>query len=204
MPNGRTLEQAEKQLAVLAEENRRLAAELDSLESQSKTLERVALEARAAQAVAEKENSRLKTKLETAQGQIAELQQSHKTLSAQVGRLGLQVEKAPLNPLTVEEASQLFDRVLGAFRTTKTLELREASLSLKLATAKLGGTSVLLVPEPTGVDPATLHELKVNLTPSIRETASTKLAPLAPAMPAPVRRPAKAAAKKAAARKRGK
>ncbi len=167
MANGRTLEQAEKQLALLAAENRRLAAELEGLQNQGLVLEKAAREARILQAAAEKDAAGLKSKLETSEKQSAEIREANKVLTAQVARLGRQVEKTPLNPLTVEEASALFNRVIGAFRTSKTLEVTQASLSLKLATAKLGDTAVLLLPDPKSVDPATLHELRIDLTPAI-------------------------------------
>jgi len=77
----------------------------------------------------------LKSKLETSEKQSAEIREANKVLTAQVARLSKQVEKTPLNPLTVEEASALFHRVIGAFRTSKTLDVKQASLNLKLATA---------------------------------------------------------------------
>lgn len=54
--------------------------------------------------------------------------------------------------------------MLTAFRSSKTLEIREASLSLKLATGKIGDVPVILLPDPKSADPATLHELKIDLT----------------------------------------
>src|SRR5215204_4442172 len=202
MPNGRTPEQAEKQLALLAAENRKLAAELESLQNQGLVLEKAAGDARTARAAAEKDAAGLKSKLETSEKQAIEIREANKALTAQVARLGKQVKKMPLNPLTVEEASALFDRVIGAFRTSKTLEVKQASLNLKLATAKLGDTAVLLLPDPKSVDPATLHELRIDLT----AAAGAELASAAPA-PTPVTRPTTVrAAKRAAktpARKRG-
>jgi len=112
----------------------------------------------------EKDAAGLKSKLEASEKQSAEIREANKALTAQVARLGKQVEKTPLNPLTIEEASVLFDRVIGAFQTSKTLEVKQASLNLKLATAKLGDTAVLLLPDPKSVDPATLHELRIDLT----------------------------------------
>ena len=203
MANGRTLEQAEKQLALLAAENRRLATELEGLQNQSLVLEKVARDARTVQAAAEKDAAGLKSKLEISEKQSAEFRDANKALTAQVARMGKQVEKTPLNPLTVEEASVLFDRVIGAFRTSKTMEVKQASLNLKLATAKLGDTAVLLLPDPKSVDPATLHELRIDLTAATR----TDLAPEAARLPTPVPRPlAVSTAKrpaKAPARRRG-
>lgn len=201
MPNGRTLEQAEKQLALLAAENRRMAAELEGLQNQGLVLEKAARDARTVQAAAEKDAAGLKSKLETSEKQSAEIREANKVLTAQVARLSKQVEKTPLNPLTVEEASALFDRVIGAFRTSKTLDVKQASLNLKLATAKLGDTAVLLLPDPKSVDPATLHELRIDLTAATR----TEVASEAP-LPTPISKPiavrtAKRAAK-APARKR--
>jgi hypothetical protein len=202
MPNGRTLEQAEKQLALLAAENRRMAAELEGLQNQGLVLEKAARDARTVQAAAEKDAAGLKSKLETSEKQSAEIREANKVLTAQVARLSKQVEKTPLNPLTVEEASALFDRVIGAFRTSKTLDVKQASLNLKLATAKLGDTAVLLLPDPKSVDPATLHELRIDLTAATRTEVASEAAPL----PTPISKPiavrtAKRAAK-APARKR--
>jgi hypothetical protein len=185
MPNGRTLEQAEKQLALLAAENRRLAAELEGLQNQSLVLEKAARDARTVQSAAEKDAASLKRKLEISEKQSAEFRDANKTLTAQIARLSKQIEKAPLNPLTVEEASVLFDRVIDAFRTSKTMEVKQASLNLKLATAKLGDTAVLLLPDPKAVDPATLHELRIDLTAATR----TEQAPEAVPLPTPVLRP---------------
>ncbi len=201
MPNGRTLEQAEKQLALLAAENRRMAAELEGLQNQGLVLEKAARDARTVQAAAEKDAAGLKSKLETSEKQSAEIREANKVLTAQVARLSKQVEKTPLNPLTVEEASALFDRVIGAFRTSKTLDVKQASLNLKLATAKLGDTAVLLLPDPKSVDPATLHELRIDLTAATRtEVASEAPLPTPNSKPIAVRTAKRAA--KAPARKR--
>jgi len=207
MANGRTAEQAEKQLALLAAENRRLAAELEALQNQSVVLEKAARDARAVQTAAEKEAAVVKRKLETLEKQSAEILGANKTLAAQIGRLSKQVEKSPLNPLTVEEGAALFDRVLGAFRTSTTLELKQASLNLKLATAKLGDTAVLVLPDPKSVDPASLHELRIDLTsPVAAERPSerpSEVAPVRTTVPKPTAVPtAKRAAAKPPARKR--
>ena len=87
MPNGRTLEQAEKQLALLAAENRKLAAELEGLQNQGLVLEKVARDARTVQAAAEKVAAGLKSKLEISEKQTAEFRDANKTLTAQVARL---------------------------------------------------------------------------------------------------------------------
>jgi hypothetical protein len=182
MSNGRTLEQAEKKLALLAEENRRLAAELESLQKQGPALEKAASDARTGQAASEKAAQGLKSKLENSEKQLAEVQNANKVLIAQVSRLGKQAEKTPLNPLTVEEGSALFDRIIGAFRNSRTLEVKNASLNLKLATAKLGDTAVLLLPDPKSVDPATLHEIRIDLT----AAAGAELASAVVPQPQPV------------------
>jgi K+/H+ antiporter YhaU regulatory subunit KhtT len=209
MANGRTPEQAEKQLALLAAENRRLAAELEALQTQSVVLEKATRESRTGQATAEKEAAVVKRKLETLEKQSAETLQANKTLTAQVARLSKQVEKSPLNPLTVEEGSALFDRVIGAFRTSTTLELKQASLNLKLATAKLGDTAVLVLPDPKSVDPATLHELRIDLTspvaaelPSVAAELSSEVAPLRTRVLRPTASRIAKRAAKAPARKR--
>jgi uncharacterized protein YigA (DUF484 family) len=201
MANGRTLEQAEKQLALLAAENRKLAAELEGLQNQGLALEKAARDARTVQAAAEKDAAGLKSKLETSEKQSVEIRETNKVLTAQVARLGKQVEKTPLNPLTVEEASALFGRVIGAFRTSKTLEVKQASLNLKLATAKIGDTAVLLLPDPKSVDPATLHELRIDLTAAVGAELASAAAP--PPTPVPGTTAARTAnrATKAPARK---
>jgi regulator of replication initiation timing len=165
MSNGRTLAEAEKQIAELVKENKRLAVELEGAQGQSAVLQTAISKAIAERTTAEKQAATLKTQLESAQETLAKLMPENDALTAQVGRLTRQVEKNPLNPLSVEEASVLFDRVLTAFRSSKTLEIREASLSLKLATGKIGDVPVILLPDPKSADPATLHELKIDLTP---------------------------------------
>jgi hypothetical protein len=164
MSNGRTPEQAEKQLALLVEENRRLAAELESLQKQGQVLEKAASDARTALAASEKAAAAVKSRLQISEKQLADTQNASKVLTAQVARLGKQADKTPLNPLTIEEGAALFDRVLGAFQTSKTLVVKNASLNLKVATAKLGDTAVLLLPDPKSADPATLHEIRIDLT----------------------------------------
>ena len=183
MPNGRTLEQAEKQLLLLAAENRRLAAELEGLQKQGLVLERAVRDARTAQTTAENNAATFKSKLETSEKLLAENQNASKVLTAQVARLGKQVEKTPLNPLTVEEGSALFDRVIGAFRNSKTLDVKQASLNLKLATAKLGDTAVLVLPDPKSVDPATLHELRIDLTAATVAELASEASPLPTSVP---------------------
>lgn len=203
MANGRTLEQAEKQIALLVAENRRLAGELDALQKQSAVLENAARDARAAQAAAEKDTTSLKSTLDASTKELAQTRDANKVLTAQVGRLNKQVDKQPLNPLTIEEGSQLFDRVIGAFRGTRGLEVKQASLNLKLATAKLGDNAVLLLPDPKSVDPATLHELKLDLitTPRLEETTRPAPPPLPRPVPAPLPSPLVTPAARAAARK---
>ena len=175
MTNGRTLEQAERQLALLAEENRRLAGELEGVQKQSQVLERTVRDAREAQASAEGRAAGSERKLQATAKQIETLTEANKRLSAQVDRLTKQVGKQPLNPLSVEEAANLFNRLISGFDALKMLEVRNASLTLKLATAKLGETPVLLLPDPKAVDPATLHELKLDLTASRLPEAAVEI-----------------------------
>jgi hypothetical protein len=186
MATGRTLEQAEKQLVLLAAENRRLAAELEGLQTQLLALEKAARDARAAQSAAEKIATSAKSKLETLEKQSADDRSANKVLTAQVARLGKQVEKTPLNPLTIEEGSALFDRVIGAFRTSSSLDVRQASLNLKLATAKLGDTAVLMLPDPKSVDPATLHELRIDLTAAAGPERPSEEVPRPTVVPRPI------------------
>lgn len=174
MSNGRTLAEAEKQIAALVEENKRLAAELEGTQGQGAVLENAVSKALAERTAAQKQAADLKTQLESAQDALAKLKPENDALIAQVGRLTRQVEKNPLNPLSVEEASVLFDRVLTGFRSSKTLEIRAASLSLKLATAKIGDVPVILLPDPKSADPATLHELKIDLS---TLTSPSRIAP---------------------------
>ncbi len=164
MPNGRTLEQAEKQIAALVEENKRLAAELDGRQTAGAALERAARDALVAKTAAERESANAKAKLEAAQKQVTLLQQANATLTAQARRLNRQVEKSPLNPLTIEEASALFEGVIRPFQTSKTLEVRGMTLSLKLGSGKIGNVPVILVPDPKSADPALLHEIRLDLT----------------------------------------
>jgi len=164
MPNARTLEEAEKQIAALIEENKRLAAELEGTQTTGATLEKATREALAAKNSAEKEAAGAKAQLETIHKQVADLRQTNATLTAQAARLNRQVEKSPLNPLTVEEASALFERIVAPFRASPTLELRDVSLTLKLASGKIGDVPVILVPDPKSADPALLHEIKLDLT----------------------------------------
>jgi uncharacterized protein YigA (DUF484 family) len=202
MPNGRTLEQAEKQLALLAEENRRLAAELESLQKQGPALEKAVSDARTTRAASDKAAAELKSRLETSEKQLAQVQGANKVLTAQVSRLGKLADKTPFNALSIEEGSALFDRVIGAFQTSKTLEVKNASLNLKLATAKLGDTAVLLLPDPKSVDPATLHEIRIDLTVAAGAGLASQLVPQSvPVAKAMARAPARAATK-APARKR--
>jgi len=204
MPNGRTLEQAEKQIAALVEENKRLATELEGLQTAASALEKSTKDALAAKTAAEKSVATAATRLEAANRQVAELKSANSVLTAQTSRLNRQVEKAPLNPLTVDEATVLFDGVLKAFRGSPTLEVRNVSLNLKLASAKIGDVPVLLVPEPTSVDPALLHELRLDLTTRATEVATTIRQPAVPPV-GPTRgvavdkaaRPAKTAKKRA-------
>jgi hypothetical protein len=202
MAGGNTLEQ---QLSLLVEENRRLAAELDGLQSQSVALAKIASDARATQAASEKAVAELRSQRDTLQKQLGDAQQINKTLTAQVSRLGKQVEKTPLNPLTVEEGAALFDRVISAFRNSKVLQVKNASLNLKLATAKLGDTAVLVLPDPKSVDPATLHQITIDLIPGAdTERGPDEIARTTPsAAPAPAQRtPVRARTAKAPARKR--
>src|SRR5881397_2646682 len=129
MPKRRTLEQAEKQIASLVEENRKLAEELEELRRQDIALEGAASQAVSSRTAAEKEVIEFKTRLESAQKQVSELQQTSSALAAQVSRLTREVEKNPLNPLSVEDASLLFERVVNSFRTAKTLQVKQVTLN---------------------------------------------------------------------------
>ena len=164
MPNGKTVEEAEKQIAALVEDNKRLAAEVDGLQTDGAMLEKAARGALTAKTAAEHESANAKAKLEVAQQQVAKLQQANTALTAQAARLNRQIEKNPLTPLTVEEAVALFEGLLTPFRASKTLEIRQVTLSLKLATGKIGDVPVILVPDPKSADPALLHEIKLDLT----------------------------------------
>lgn len=202
MPNGRTLEQAEKQLTLLAAENRKLAAELEGLQNQSLVLEKTANEARTELAAAVKESAGLTNKLEISVKLSAQVREANKVLTAQVARMSKLVEKTPMNSLTIEEGSALFDSLIGAFRNSKTLEVTQASLNLKLATAKLGDTAVLILPDPKSVDPATLHELRIDLS-TAREVKLASEVPIRPTtLVKPVTVQTRKQAKKAPARRR--
>jgi hypothetical protein len=161
-----TTSDAEKlraQVLALLEENKRLAEELDACAEQGTAVEKAAADAVRLRTQAEKELAATKTALETQTKKVTELTSRNTTLTQQVKRLSAEVEKQPLHPLTPEEAAGLIERTLGSFRSG-TLVVREADLTLKVATAKLGTEAVLVLPEPGAADPATLHELKLSLT----------------------------------------
>lgn len=208
----RTLEEAERQIAQLIEENRRLAAELEGQQTSGATLEKAAKEAIAARKTAETERAALKTQLDGAQRQVAELTRTNQTLAATVKRLDAQVQKTPLNPLSIEEATQMFERVVTPFNNSPTLEVRSVSLNLKLATAKLGDQAVLVVPDPVNANPALLHEVRLDLIsrppavaveqpvrpvpPPVRPTDPVAPPIVRAPVPEPAKKTAKAAAKK--------
>jgi len=184
MPNGRTLEQAEKQIAALIAENKKLAAELESLQATGAAVDRAAKDALAAKAAAEREAAAAKSRLEASQSQITELTRANATLTATLARLNRQVEKAPLNPLTVQEAVNLFESVVAPFKASSTLDVRNVSLNLKLATGKIGDVPVILVPDPKSVDPALLHEIRLDLSSKAAVEAVAEVAPTRPVSPA--------------------
>lgn len=163
MANGLTLEQALKRIDQLIEENKRLAEELDSARGQNETLDKGAQQAVSERNAALKDSEANKKELTLALKQLSEFRQANTTFAAQVNVLQKRVDKTPLNPLSVEEASTLFEKVITSFQVHRTLQVKNVSLNLKVATGKIGDTPVLLLPDPKSVDPASLHELKLEL-----------------------------------------
>jgi chromosome segregation ATPase len=148
-----------EQIEGLIRENRTLGETLASLQKELESLQNSLQQAVQARQSAEEEAEQLRQGYEQLQKTVAELQSSKDQLEAQVGRLSLQVESTPLQPLTTKEASTLFNRTLQELSNVSGFEVRNAELTLKLATAKLGEEPVLVLPQPDAVDPATLHEL---------------------------------------------
>ncbi len=171
-PRDLTLEAAEKQIRLLIEENRKLAESLEETTTEIHALRRSAQLAIKERDKSAKDSEKALAELEALKGQVGELRITLRTAEAQVRRLSRQVEKNPLNPLTPDEASVLFDKLLGSFRSKPGLELRDVNLVLKVATGKIAQETVLLLPEPGSVDPNTLHELKLTLRSSADLSAS--------------------------------
>lgn len=182
MPDELTLEQAKKRIDALLDENKRLAEELEQTKAQLAAVEKGGTQAAAERDRAVKSAGELTVAANEAKEKLADLTKSNRTLAAQVERLTKQVEKTPLSPLSPEEASNLFDDVLKPFQRISGYEVADASLTLKLASAKLGDKAVIVVPQPGSVDPATLHELKVGLR-GTRPAALTPVRPLSPVTP---------------------
>jgi seryl-tRNA synthetase len=151
---------AREQIEGLIRENRTLGETLEGLQEQIRSLQDRLQEAVQARQSAEEAAAEAQRRIEELQRRVTELQDSNQQLEAQVGRLSLQVERTPLQPLTAEEGSVLFNRTLEALGDISGFEVRNADLTLKLATARLGEEPVLVLPEPGAVDPATLHELR--------------------------------------------
>jgi chromosome segregation ATPase len=151
---------AREQIEGLIRENRTLGETLAGLQEEISSLQERLQEAVQARQRAEGEAAEAQRRIEELQQRADELQTSNQQLEAQVGRLSAQVERTPLQPLTAEEGSLLFNRTLQALSDISGLEVRDADLTLKLATARLGEEPVLVLPEPGAVDPATLHELR--------------------------------------------
>ena len=151
---------AREQIEGLISENRNLGETLATLQKELESLQNSLQQAVQARQSAEEEAEQANQRSSNLQTTLAELQKSNELLEAQVGRLSLQVENTPLQPLTTQEASTLFDRTLRELSDVSGFEVRNAELTLKLATAKLGEEPVLVLPQPDAVDPATLHELR--------------------------------------------
>ncbi|MCP9441463.1 MAG: hypothetical protein NNA20_02615 [Nitrospira sp.] len=126
-------------------------------------LEKTNAQSIAARDKALKEAEAVKKTAAELKAQVEELAASNRKMTAEIARLTRQVERTPLNPVSPEEAAALFDKFIGGMKLSRTLELRDVHLTLKVATGKLGDQTVLLLPEPGAVDPASLHELKFSL-----------------------------------------
>jgi len=150
---------AREQIEGLIRENRTLGETLEGLRTEMESLQRSLQDAVQARQRAEEEAAEARQRIEELQKRVEELQRIKDQLEAQVGRLSLQVENTQLQPLTTKEASILFDQTLRELSNVSGFEVRNAELTLKLATAKLGEEPVLVLPQPDAVDPATLHEL---------------------------------------------
>lgn len=150
---------AREQIESLISENRTLGETLATLQKELESLQNRLQEAVQARQSAEREAEQITQSNKQLQSTVAGLQSSKEQLEAQVGRLSLQVESTPLQPLTTKEASTLFNQTLQELGDVSGFEVRNAELTLKLATAKLGEEPVLVLPQPDAVDPATLHEL---------------------------------------------
>ncbi|MCW5966464.1 MAG: hypothetical protein KIT83_20675 [Bryobacterales bacterium] len=150
-------------LQQLIAENRRLGEELQEVQRLAAALEKTNAQSIAVRDKAVTELESVKSTASELKSQVAELTASNRRMTAEVTRLSRQVEKTPLNPLSPEEAAGLFEKFIGGMKLARNLELRDVNLTLKVATGKLGNQAVLLLPEPGAVDPATLHEIRVNL-----------------------------------------
>lgn len=156
------LAQMQEKLKLLLEENRRLAEELDALKQQSGALERVAADSTSQRTKLESELEASKVRLEAQGQELGEASAQVKTLNAQLRRLSLQARNTAISALTPEEASDLIERTIGAFKSP-TLEVRDIDLTLKVATAKIGTEAVLVLPEPGKTDINTIHEIRLKL-----------------------------------------
>jgi chromosome segregation ATPase len=150
---------AMEQIEGLIRENRTLGETLATLQKELESLQNSLQQAVQARHSAEEEAAEASQSNKQLQSTVAGLRNSKEQLEAQVGRLSLQVESTPLQPLTTKEASTLFNQTLQELGAVSGFEVRNAELTLKLATAKLGEEPVLVLPQPDAVDPATLHEL---------------------------------------------
>jgi seryl-tRNA synthetase len=165
-------------LQKLIAENRRLGEELQEVQKLAAALEKTNAQSIAARDKAAKELEGVRKTATELKTQVDELTASNRKLTAESSRLTRQVERTPLNPLSPEEAAALFDKFIGGMKLSRNLELRDVNLTLKVATGKLGNQAVLLLPEPGAVDPATLHELKLNLRgTSVTEVLATDTTP---------------------------
>lgn len=154
---------SDDKLLLLIEENRRLGEELQAAQRLAAALEKANQQSIAARDKAAKEAEGLKEANTGLTKQVSELTTANKRMTTEITRLSRQVERTPLNPLTAEEAASLIDRFIGGIRTTKTLELRDVDLTLKVATGKFGDQPVLLLAEPGAVKPEALHEIRFSL-----------------------------------------
>lgn len=147
----------------LAKENRKLSETVANLQQESQILQQKAQEAILEQKATQQETASVKQQLSTLQQTVAQLQSKNAQLEITAKKLSEQVNKTPLKVLSIEEGSGLINRTIESFSTMKNFKLVDANITLKLATAKLGEEAVLVFPEPGALDPATLHELKLNI-----------------------------------------
>ena len=165
MPQDFDADSAREQIKALIEENRLLAETLEALQEELKALERATGEAVRARKAAETKAAATEQAQREMREKLTDLRRSNRQLENRNKLLLLQVEGAKLQPLTAEEVSSLLEKMFEALRAARTFRVRDAEVTLKVATGKLGDELVLILPEPgADIDSATLHEIKLRFS----------------------------------------